>query len=534
MVKNSSFKEFDPKRKKKRVPAEQWGPYKEIIKRKYVTEKKTLNQVKKEMEEEENFVAETRSYVHMLGKWEIVKYNVGSKKPPKGQSGSPDTVDGPSVVSNNNNDDDDDNDADLDDVEVDDDCNHDNESNFSLTSLELLRLLADVFLSVSDSGSFGVLVDLCNAHSGNILPELIACLRAVQTKHQADTARHLLQREVNNGNRVFEEGVDEAISPVALLVDIEVARTYDHHDDVPHAVGQIKMHLGRITTRDQDGSRRLRILERRGPTLDMPLLSLIGYLVKRSNETRNHTPGDAELINEDGITHQFVAHQLDGLHPPGYNSDNPARELPCIQQCIGFCDGILSSKKRFFIPGELCTLPPVYQIFGAIWGQWISLMASPGRRSEKNAWADESHGAQRQLGISATELLLTVVCMIMAKGAACRSPRNALAQARLGVSSVAGVGSMSPTAIFYLFLRQFRNNNEWRMLAPREPVRPLPAEQASNFRRFVWSTLRNPEVQFDFTQLVHPLWLATPEQIRSIEAVYHVSARPTSTFPSIM
>lgn len=386
------------------------------------------------------------------------------------------------------------------------------------------RSLANMLCSSGDSSVFPVYRILCD--KGGPLHDVIACLRAAQTPHQAEQARSIMQDRIND---TLGDSIDTHGS-LSVLVDLQVARTYDHGSDTRNAIGQLEQRILNILA-NQNGHPRLKWLPPREPTLDLPLFLYLAYAMTRWNQRSNETGDEAEAnLNIDDQLCQFVSHQIDGRYSSGSGS---VEKITCLASCLRFCSQALSSNPP--VPEQLREVPDryqVYQVAGTLWDRWLTL-ESYGERSSYAFPLDTLNwveNAQSQLAISPEELLVTVACMITSE--ACMITSEASIWPRHG-SSIVGRASqgvdnlirLPREAVFRLFLHQLRLNNDPRLLAPQYPIPAAGAvapEDFHPFRRFIFDSLRLPFEGVDPSVLIYPLVPTSPRDREGIVCRYSV------------
>ncbi|KAK0645644.1 hypothetical protein B0T16DRAFT_457654 [Cercophora newfieldiana] len=513
-----------------RIPPETWERFKDIILDKYLKQKRTLKVVRKEMKEEYEFDATTRQLVHHIGTvWGVKKYKKAGR-----QQGGPAPNPGRG---------DDDEEADAEDdgesststTMPDDPPDHSPRNRqasdfhgapqkpsgpFTATFLgpslynhpslapevafpeqdnrlgqdPSQRLLARLTFAYGDSLAFQICKSLCPPEfREELLADLITCIRAAQTDQEAEQARTVLQRHVDD----ILHGQDDN-SALATLVDLQAAHTYDRGSDANNAKGQIEQRIGDITD-DIDGKAQLKILSPRDGQLvvDIPLYVYLNYAVKRWNDD---TDDNDDTIEVEDFLDQFLLQQL---------QQRPAGAIICLPSCLAWCIDVL--RQRTAIPNvlrnafvfQVSAVEATYQLLGTFY----SALPRASSASPPPAWIQ---GAETELGLSGPELLANVTCMIIAQG---------------GLGSIGDVvtealrraeilSTVAPNSLLRLFLKHIRWNNDRRML-PRATDRVYNINPASptiyhRFRQFVFESLGFRLSPDDRNAPIIPLVLAPP------------------------
>lgn len=280
---------------------------------------------------------------------------------------------------------------------------------------------------------------------------------------------------------------------------------------------------GVVLNDGQEGDR-LRMLSPRGPHLDLQ-----AYIFLRSTLTRYNSEHRGREIDTPGLLQQFLKQQRALLCGQEIGS---FPDISCLPSCLKWCTEAL---------GENLTVPP--GIRGTVKDPaaaphavlctllllrtGLPLPSSPSpeaatRQIEPEmAWEDI---ASTQLGISGTELLSTVVCMIMAA-----LPKQDLVFDELllnrALAGAKSLSALSPGDLVGRFLNQVWATNRQLMAATAEEQESLPrtsrvtAELLEPFRRFAAESLGVDGLpMLEQGIVVYPIVLADPAQDMSLNS----------------
>jgi hypothetical protein len=315
-------------------------------------------------------------------------------------------------------------------------------------------LLADILFAFGATGcSFNINFDLVDP---------VACIRAAQTQAQDIAARNLAGNFLGTGAR------DEQIWETRLW-EFAVAHTWARgsDEDVEDGLQQIIATTGAIITEVHDPLRdefqdHLELLAPRGPRLDIPTYLFFRSAMEWHNRMQQH--GEFNISN---VLDQFICQHL----APRRQERRQERRvgplyIDCISSCLAWCIDMLVAPQT--IPPETPRLPhsiraaETYLVLCTLWSLWIS--QPPGAAPEPLLWAD---GSEPQLGIRPTELLSTVVCMIMAAvpGGPGHPNMPVLAKALAGANALK---ELNPDKLLRCFLGQVWATNARLLAQPGE------------------------------------------------------------------
>jgi hypothetical protein len=506
----------------------EWEGLKSIILKKYET--KTLETVRKEMEEEYQFVATTRQLVHHIGTvWGVTKYKKGqpsrSRSTKRKNASNAPSDDGPGTERENPKP------TPMTDGPPDspsqkrqafkpyDHAQQNFQQSASVpfpmlafhindpplptpqvaaprqaTAVDpqryTLRLLAGILFAYGDSVAFRLYKELCKPEfPDELLFDLIACTRAALTAQDAEQARAILQDHVDN---VLSDQDEE--SPLATLVDLQAARTYDWGNDAVNAIGQIEQRILYITE-DRGNKAYLKRILPRGHLLDIPLFDYLSYAVKRWNDAT--VGGNSQIIVVDEFLDQFLDQQQ-------------LSSLTCLVSCLEWCIAVL--RRGPSIPDTLqstSTYPidaidaieATYQLLGTFW----SALLKDTTAAFSTPWVK---AAKPELGIEAAELLSTFACMIIAQPGVSFIRSNAVMQESL--SRAEALSTPGRYDIPRLFLQHMRWNNDRRMFSLAVPNDPRSPTIYHRFRAFAFASLGIQMQLEDYDAPIIPLVLGPP------------------------
>jgi hypothetical protein len=295
---------------------------------------------------------------------------------------------------------------------------------------ERQRRRADVLSALGAPSAFSIYSSLAREARApkRQLALLIACARtAVSHSHFTQTLE-LLQDAVDN----IVGGHGESLS-AAIVVDLIPALTYDFRYDTTKALHQIEQLLLTITD-GAGGQIRLQPRSAMDLWLTTWLYVFLSYAITRWNDDS----AASDTLDTDDLLQQVLDHQRwlreDGAMPP------------CLLSCRDFCVEVLRRSPAILeeFHGKNSE---VYQVSGAIWYAWQTPSNFFPALSE-HQWDSE---AETQLGISALELLVTLVRVILSDATDGGRPFTT------AVQRVSEIQAMTEVALLHNFLRQIRH-----------------------------------------------------------------------------
>jgi hypothetical protein len=384
-----------------------------------------------------------------------------------------------------------------------------------------------MLLALGDAQSSFAINSLLYDETNPSTADVVACARTARTEAQATIARNMLAASI-------EDLLDRNENSWAVFVfDLLLAGTYDQRTDTnKNGIGQIEQTiLGTIDDDDQRGMH-IKRLAPRGPLLDILAYLLLSSSLMRYNQCTDYYCNE-EDIDVDRVLKQFIDQQL--AFPSGLEQTqtDPLLEIDCLPSCLKWCISVLES--NLVIPLDVRGIvgnqvTAVYTVLCTLWNVWLRFCLPSSNAVTRNMdtvpspeWADDAT-VESQLGISATELLATVVCMIMAEA----PQQNAdisdtiLKRALAGARALA-LKCLSSQDLIHRFLKQVRITNSPRMAGPGEEHVSLygfvhaPADAAAMvrpFREFVAKSLQISDLPLrEPGAVISTLALAEPDPL---------------------
>ncbi|KAK3319350.1 hypothetical protein B0H66DRAFT_624042 [Apodospora peruviana] len=518
-----------------RIQDEVWESHKATILREYKDKGKTLEDVMKYMAQKHGFVATKRQYIHRIGtKWAVKKYKNGEssnrpRKPKRAPSPDNPEDDGsltPAVKSEEQSF----HSIPLPprgrDKPVVQPCMDQYPIiepyvlNLDAPNAEIwYRLLADMLAASGDQQSAfqiyaALFRELCRQNS----PDLAlahACVSTAQTNTQFKEAQDIIELAAN----VVQESVAEPGTWDEFFDDALTAHSYDRPENSLNALDQYAEKLiepnGPIDPRSSEFTKTLKL---RSPALDIPLYLHVDYAGLRYNEDDGgdfFTETDPGL-DVDKILRQFLDQQpafADGLldRPRGEDTQLLSK-IPCLRECVGWCIEVLEQTPA--IPEDIWTvgindgdeLQTTYKVLCSLWRTWITWIQNP-FRYPSTSWSEHT---VEQLGIPASSLLTTVVCMIMATNptveAGADNYYNAAATIQCIRRKASILNSTDPQTLLRRFLYQVRETSELRMTTTRLNNGPnVPLSTIAPFRKIIASALNLDLPALPEGTIIHPL-----------------------------
>lgn len=254
---------------------------------------------------------------------------------------------------------------------------------------------------------------------------VVDCVRTAQTPAQAGIACGMLA-----DNSEALRGQDGEDSWVSFFFDLLRAHMRDAARD-PDDGGIVELEEllpAKIITRLGQGGELLQPpLAPRGPRLDVPAYLVLGWALMRYNsQCADSSQGD-QLLDARRILGQFLDQQPAFAGVRGPAPTDPLLGIECLLECLRWCAEVLEMAPGLAREVRGAVSDRHYtEVYAVLCTLWRALLATslcpPGSPLEADIdggsdlvspanWADD---AKWQLGISAAELLATVVCMIMA------------------------------------------------------------------------------------------------------------------------
>ncbi|KAK4240900.1 hypothetical protein C8A03DRAFT_12792 [Achaetomium macrosporum] len=370
------------------------------------------------------------------------------------------------------------------------------------------RWLADMLLALGDAHhAFDIGAALWKAGQTNgaqpsqeALVHIVSCVRTARTHAQAATCREMLN--------AIDIGVsrDEG-SWRTTVKDFLCAQAYRCDTDARDGLEQIENIISDIVEVDQ-GSWRLKTLTRREELrFDVPAYILLSSALEWYNHCAVPENQDQE-VHVKAVLKQFIDQQPVFLEEPDINF--------CLPLCLSWCIDVLKGDP---------TIPPIapdvvgtsihcnyelYTVLCALWKIWLDSPLPPSSCSP--AWADD---AESQLGITATQLLCTVVCMMMAAAPQQENIEDAsIPLSQKALAGASALDSLDRKELIRRFLAQVRATNQPLMGPPHEEHLHLQnsaveVSALNPFRVFIARSLRIEDLPaLEEGAVVYPLVLA--------------------------
>jgi hypothetical protein len=320
-------------------------------------------------------------------------------------------------------------------------------------------LMADVLFSAGYSGaSLLYRANLPPGGSNDMRPDDISSLRSIffsfarasQTSEHASTAVNLIDTHVNGCLQRTEGDQDGDHALWVSTFDIMVARTQHDASDLggPQTPALLEMAIGPFIRTGTSDFRSTfpRLQDHRAL---IPFYLHLSYALIRWNDFAHRT---RQPVAVEDTLRMFIDRQLEpgGAHPM----------IDCLRDCLDWCIEILNQKPD--IPTSLDARPVdlltgVYQIVGTLWRAYVTDTPTPSWPTP--TWASSCEASS---GMSAAELLVTLICVAMAPNLPKLS--RPLDRAREGFDDL---DSLDRRALLDRFLRQLRLTSDPRMLSPR-------------------------------------------------------------------
>jgi hypothetical protein len=326
------------------------------------------------------------------------------------------------------------------------------------------RWLADILKELGDAHySFGVyraLFEKTRPNDKRHVASILAFVRTAQTDSQTDEARLMLADHIET---VQEHGEN---TWAGFLFDLMWAHAQGR--DLKDDSDGIQLLEKAINDKvmDDGGLERLQALKPRGPGLDIPAFVLLGWALARYNQCTD-LDGEEEYISNIDVLEQFRNQQL-AFSGDAQNTD-PLLQIDCLMSCLKWCLAVLQRTPSIHQAIHVTDgneVTEAYQVLLTLWcvlvrSCMLSLSAPDLSELENSpdldiSWAEKVH---QQLDISATELLSTVVGMMLAAAptkheTGTDAARPVLDRALDGARALEKLSSLSSEAMILRFLNQ--------------------------------------------------------------------------------
>ncbi|KAK0701770.1 hypothetical protein B0T26DRAFT_757760 [Lasiosphaeria miniovina] len=348
------------------------------------------------------------------------------------------------------------------------------------------------------------------------LDHVVACNQTQQTDKHSEEVLAMLQDNVDH--LLDPDGSD--MTWQTCFFDLLQAHAYDRGHDEKAAIGQIIRFVNTYLEPDLV----LKIIPGRGYPVDIQAYQYLSYSLIRYNDNIHATKGH-DFVDTATILDQFIGQQ------PAFATKNPLL-LSCLGDCRAWCISVLECGPA--IPGKIRharagQVGATYQILCTLWYIWMSELfprslsharGGSSRRAYPLAnWADD---VKPQLGISPSELLTTVVCMIMAAAPFPHDDHAAPDFIEQALAGARDLDAVSPEDLIRRFLDQVRETSDRRLTTQvvdeRDKVGVAEIIQARKiaapFRNFIASAFGDIELPaLDKDAIVIPVALTTAREV---------------------
>lgn len=345
-------------------------------------------------------------------------------------------------------------------------------------------MLAEILLAFGDpNGAFDINKEL---YEEDLKFSIFDFVRAIKGRQQANHAAEIM----SNTSEMWGELNETEWSTFFSKILLDLVYSWDGDSGVDDR-SKMEVAIRSIVIQDHERRDHLKQLHSRGLPFDVPVYLVLDAALRRTGR------GSAE--DQDRILKQFIDQQP-AFSGGSQDIQTALLHIDCLPLCLKWCTEMLRRGEQYF-PAETPGNGPegiagAYEVLSLLWrNMMLGLMPGNLPRGSSLAWA---HRAEEQLGISATELLAAVVCMIMAaaldKETALRGPRP-LDRARTGAHLL----YLAHKDLVWRFLHQVREANKLLVAPPEEELIYHPsrvdlaagdaAEKIVPFREFAASQL---------------------------------------------
>ncbi|KAN0092324.1 hypothetical protein V8E51_018171 [Hyaloscypha variabilis] len=326
---------------------------------------------------------------------------------------------------------------------------------FSRHELQDMKIAADCLLAFTfDRESFALNVLLFKRikhdsefPTGVVYSALIACARSCQKPSQIEIAQNLLHQALDESKGPINEA--EKFVFRMLLAD-----TYIRGQNAEDAITHVK-HAWRSVFSHENV---FQCLPKEHRALDLILYHYLSRSVRYHELLANGdaSSNDVQLEANPALLESQIQDHFLQKKPGPFELEDGRLNNPCVRSCIRWCtkeiEGAASEPRPWKTlvkkceqhrPGLQQLLTPrttekrffrllLFALELYLWQRWQTLRSDPAEQDDL-LWA---HQAENLMGISASELLATVSCLIIRKSDYVKSKisRGLLAQARIGAN----------------------------------------------------------------------------------------------------
>lgn len=333
------------------------------------------------------------------------------------------------------------------------------------------KSLADILHSLGDHQSAFQIQDAIY-EKGHELPVALLCARTAQVEWQVEKVRDIIENAINRFP--VPDG-----SWTKFLFSAQAAHYWGQTGDETNSSEQFAQLVDDCI--DTSTSRIREPLTPRSPNLklDITVYRYLYRTVLYYNSDQMNFFDQEPRLDTDKILSQFLGQQPAGRALQRNGNNDPLSDISCLPACLKWCIEILERDSL----QEISNAPdsPVFNISCMLWRIWIqSRPEHTFREANTKDWSDE---AMDQLDMSPSELIVIVVCMIMATERdddTYHTQFNAAPNAR---DRARTLESMGRRALLDRFLQQIRETTKKQMSTTR--TEHLEFSEFLPFRRFI-------------------------------------------------
>ncbi|GAB1316627.1 hypothetical protein MFIFM68171_06837 [Madurella fahalii] len=337
------------------------------------------------------------------------------------------------------------------------------------------RLLAEILFAFGDvDGAFGVYTALHEKE--DIAASIFDLARTLQSKEQAVHVRSRVNDNLSSWD--LDPGTWSGFFIKMLLAH---CNDWDPTAGV-NGLDPMSRLISKIVVEDDQGQDRLKRLTFRELPFDVPAYVLLDLALDRYNQCG--ADGESE-IDDAEILEQFMDQQPAFSGGSLSMQSSTSRRIDCLVSCLNWCIEVLrygGLDTHVAIPvNDSTELDEAYQVLCRLW--YNMLFGPPaGQRSGSGDPLAWTNSAKTQLDISATELLTSVVCMIMSIVLDRETEASNHSLLERAWTAACDLRRLQPEELFLCFLNQVRATN-LRLLALPQDLEslPLPARDPAKF-----------------------------------------------------
>ncbi|KAM7217705.1 hypothetical protein V8F06_006960 [Rhypophila decipiens] len=348
-------------------------------------------------------------------------------------------------------------------------------------------LLADMLYALGDSQSaFQIRARLYQYYPDVSLA--VACGRSAQAKLQIGDVRDIIEKAINNPE--VRDG-----SWIKFLFGAQLARTWDQVGDKENAFEQFEALVNKNLNLETSQHRPM---VTRGPELDVVAYSHLRHLILQFNKDDYNFVEGEKRLEVDKFLKNFLEHQPRASR----------RNISCLPSCLEWCIDVLKANSALTGPVQNIPQDPVYKIVCLLWRTWTQGLQQSQRSPQ---WSGQ---AMEQLGISASELLTLVVCMMATPIPAAKAKGQ---QSDSTIADAIRRGNelkiFKDDALLDRFLFQVRWSADQHMASREEKVYLVRSTEFQPVRDFIATCVPEYiELPVAHSGYIYPLLVASPVQ----------------------